>query len=335
MIMSDILKEAKDKILTHEYSKAAELYNKYLENEKNKSDPEIWAELGSVLQKQKDYYKSIDAFGNAVDLQPENPEYYYKLGSVLMDIHNYAEARVYFEKAAELSDDIKYKCKVGDSLGYLREYDKALVLYNLLLTKHPDTAEIYCRLAKIQKHLGRLGDSVKSKEKEMEIRIKDVTDNPNAETWYKYADINANLHIWDKAKYGFEKSLEFEDSADTHLRLAAVLAEMNDETAEAEFEKAEAIDPKDFDFIMTEAEVLCKLNMYDLSIKYYIKALDLKNVHADAWAGIAYNLLKLGRKDEAKAFFEMGKATVAVPQLPWADKLHKSYKTEALDKELS
>ncbi|MDO5844957.1 MAG: hypothetical protein Q4Q53_07425, partial [Methanocorpusculum sp.] len=60
----------------------------------------------------------------------------------------------------------------------------------------------------------------------------------------------------------------------------------------------------------------------------------LRSVHAEAWIGIAFALLKTNRKDEAKAFFEMAKASSAVRELPWEDKLHKSFKTDELDKEL-
>ena len=43
----------------------------------------------------------------------------------------------------------------------------------------------------------------------------------------------------------------------------------------------------------------------------------------------------MNQKDDARAFFEMAKATGSMRELPWADKLHKSYKTEALDQAFS
>ncbi len=85
---------------------------------------------------------------------------------------------------------------------------------------------------------------------------------------------------------------------------------------------------------MKVAYVITYLELYEDAIGYYTKALELRTVHADAWAGIAYDLLKMGNTADAKAFFEMAKASAAVRELPWADKLHRSDKTKALDAEL-
>lgn len=95
--------------------------------------------------------------------------------------------------------------------------------------------------------------------------------------------------------------------------------------------KAAAFDSEDFAFLMMQADVLTRLELFEESIHYYSKALELRSVHADAWAGIAYDLLKMGQIEEAKAFFEMAKASSSLRELPWADKLHKSEKTNALD----
>lgn len=332
--MSDILAEAENKISLHEYESAEKIYRNYLE--KNPSDDKVWNSLGIVLQKEKKFYEASDAFGTASDLDTNNSVYYFNLGNVLAEIHRYAEAKAVFEKAAEISDDIRYQFKVGDMLGFLGQYDKALLLYSLLLTKYQDNPGLYRRMTVVQNHLGRTADALVSAGKEMEVRQKLIETEPNAMNWYKYADLKARLSLWDEAKIGLEKSLEFEESADTHMRLGAVLVMLKmHEEADAEFEKAASFDPRDFDFLMTLADRLCSIAQYESAIKYYTRALELRSVHADAWVGIAYALMKTERVEEAKAFFEMAKASSAVRELQWADKLHKSDKTDALDKGLS
>ncbi|MDO5845977.1 MAG: tetratricopeptide repeat protein, partial [Methanocorpusculum sp.] len=225
--------------------------------------------------------------------------------------------------------------KVGDMLGYLGKYDEALVLYTLLASRYPLDPGLYRRMAVVYNALGRTTDAAAALAKEMELREKIVRETPTPSSLYKYADTKTRLHLWEEAEAGFRQSLNMEESADTHLRLGAVLIEQGktDEGRE-EFKKAAEFDPRDFTFLMREADILTQLGMYEDAISCYTRALDLRSVHADAWAGIAYSLLRLHKYDDAKAFFAMAKASAAVRELPWADKLHKSPKTAALDTEL-
>lgn len=330
-MMPDILGDAKYKISIHEYGDAEKLYREYLE--KNNSDAAVWNDLGLVLLKEKKFYEAADAFAAAADFEPENDVFLFNLGNALAAVHGYVEAKAVFEKAASLSDNIRYQFKVADMLGYLGEHEKALLVYSLLLTKYPNNPGLYKRMAVVQRHLGRASDAMSSSVKEREIRKKLVDEQPNASNWYKYAELEVRLGMFGEAKFGFERSLELEDSADTHLMLGVVLHAMK-KTAEAmgEFEKAAAHDPRDFEMIMRLGDELTLLREYERAIVYYTKALELRNVHADAWVAIAYALLKMGKADDAKAFFEMAKASSIIRNLNWADKMHKSFKTEELDK---
>ena len=112
---------------------------------------------------------------------------------------------------------------------------------------------------------------------------------------------------------------------------------MNGKPAEgvAEYETAAEISGENFSLLSEIAESATKFKMYDAAIRVYTRALAVRNINGDAWAGIAYALLMLNQKDDARAFFEMAKATGSMRELPWADKLHKSYKTEALDQAFS
>lgn len=320
-------------VLGHSYEEAEKLYREYLET--NGQDASVWTLLGEVLLKEQKFYDAADAYSTALDFDKENPQYMYNLGTVLAQLHEYEEARALFEQAAKLSDNIRYQFKVGDMLGYLGKYDEALVLYTLLMSRYPLDPGLYRRVAIVYAALGRVGDAAKALAKELELRQRIVIEAPSASALYKFADTKARLHLWDEAEEAFRTSLEMEESADTHMRLGAVLAELGQtDEAKKEFARAADMDPRDFLFLMKQADVLTKLGMFEDSITYYTRALELRSVHADAWAGIAYALLRMKKTDEAKAFFEMAKASAAVRELPWADKLHKNAKTDALDAEL-
>jgi tetratricopeptide (TPR) repeat protein len=330
--MSDtsLILTAKEKTTLHEYDAAEKLYRTYLEEKT--ADSDVWILLGDVLIAQQKYYEAIEAYGTAVDKDLKNPAYLAALGSAYAQIHQYADAKDLFEKAATLSGDFHYQYRVADMLGYMGKHDEALVIYSLLAIKYPDEAGLYKRMATVHTYLGHTDEVTWSTKKELELRKKAVNESPGAFTWFTYADALSRYGLWVEAKEAFLKALCFEENAETHLRIGEILTKLGEsKEASAEFAKAAAFDELDFAFLLHLADHLTKFGLYEESIRYYTKALALRSVHADAWVGIAYDLLKLDQKEEAKAFFEMAKATTAVRELPWGDKLHKSEKTHALD----
>lgn len=330
--MSDtsLILTAKEKTTLHEYDAAEKLYRTYLEEKP--ADSDVWILLGDVLIALQKYYEAIEAYATAVDNDMKNPAYLAALGSAYAQIHQYADAKDLFEKAATLSGDFHYQYRVADMLGYMGKHDEALVIYSLLAIKYPEEAGLYKRMATVHTYLEHTDEATWSTKKELELRRKAVNQSPSAFTWYTYADALSRCGQWTEAKEAFLKALSFEENAETHLRIGDTLAKLGDNNgASAEFEKAAAVDERDFAFLLKLADHLTKLGLYEESIRYYTKSLVLRSVHADAWVGIAYDLLKLDQKEEAKAFFEMAKATAAIRELPWGDKLHKSDKTHALD----
>ncbi len=330
MADSSLILSAKEKTVLHEYDAAQHLYRKYLEEDPANSYVRIL--LGDVLTAQKNFYDAIDAYDSALSYDPDNPEYLVALGSAYANIHQFSDAKILFEKAAKISGNLRHQYLVGDMLGYLGKYDEALVLYTLLALSHPDEPGLYKRMATVHHHLNRPAEEMMSTSKELILRKKVVDEHPDASAWFKYADALFRCERYDEAKEAFLQALTYEENAQIHLRLGETLYKLNDVPgALGQFDEAARFDPRDFAFLVQMADHLTNLGLYDASITYYTKALDLRSVHADTWVGIAYDLLKLGRLEEANAFFEMAKASDAVRELPWADKLHKSQKTAALD----
>ena len=130
-----------------------------------------------------------------------------------------------------------------------------------------------------------------------------------------------------------KRSILRRENPEYHIFLGSARV-MNGRTTEgvAEYELAAELSCEDFSFLSEIAESATKFKMYEAAIRIYTRALAVRNINGDAWAGIAYALLMLDQKTESRAFFEMAKATGSMREIPWAGKLHKSYKTEALDR---
>ncbi|MDE2519600.1 MAG: tetratricopeptide repeat protein [Methanocorpusculum sp.] len=315
------------------FSDAADIYRSLLEIEENKTDPTLWCGLGRVLMLDQQFYDAIDAFTTAAGLDPENSEIMAALGDALATVHEYDEAKLWFEKAASLKDNIRYKLRAGDMLAYLGKYDEALVYYTLLSSKYPDNADLLHNKGKVLHHLGRTTDAMNTILEEIRLRKDMVEKSPDARSYAKLAAAYKRIALWQEAEEAYVEAVRLApENPEYHMFLGSSLV-MNGKVAEgvAEYEAAAEISGEDFSRLSEIAESATKFKMYEAAIRIYTRALAVRNINGDAWSGIAYALLMLDQKTEAQAFFEMAKATGSMREIPWADKLHKSYKTEALD----
>lgn len=316
------------------YADAADIYRSLLENAENKTDAALWCGLGRVLMQDQQFYDAIDAFTTADGLAPENPEIMAALGDALATVHEYEEAKLWFEKAASLADNIRYQLRAGDMLAYLGKYDEALVYYTLLSSKYPDNADLLHNKGKVLHHLGRTTDAMNTILAEIQLRKDMVEQSPDARSYAKLAAAYKRISLWQEAEDAYAEAVKLApENPEYHMFLGSARV-MNGKETEglAEYEKAAELSSENFSFLSEIAESATKFKMYEAAVRIYTRALAVRNINGDAWAGIAYALLMLDQKTEAKAFFEMAKATGSMREIPWADKLHKSYKTEALDR---
>ena len=117
------------------------------------------------------------------------------LGDALAAVHEYEEAKLWFEKAAGLEDNIRYLLKAGDMLAYLGKYDEALVFYTLLSSKYPENADLLHRKAKVLHHLQRKSDAMA----EIRLRKAEVEHSPTAVSYAKLAAAYKRISLWQEA----------------------------------------------------------------------------------------------------------------------------------------
>ncbi len=333
MTASPLVLTAENALKSHDYTAAEAAYREILADSVYSSDASVWHAFGDVLATEQKYYEAVDAYTSAVQLDPENAGYMADLGESLATIHEYEEAKIWFEKAAQISDTIRYQFKVGDMLGYLGKYDEALVFYTLLSSRYPDEPDLLRRKAKVLHHLGRRADALTVLTEEIALRKAVIARDQDAESHYQLGKTYGMSGLWYEAEEELAAAVRMDPANPEYHRKygVALLTGKHIEAGLAEFETAAELAGTDFLFLVGLAETLVKLHLYDASIRFYTKSLAVHNVSGDAWTGIAYCLLMQDRRDEARAFWEMAKAADCIRGLPWVDKVHKSSKTEALD----
>jgi tetratricopeptide (TPR) repeat protein len=83
-----------------------------------------------------------NAFNNKLNAmksqQTNDPEHYYNLGNLYVDIQNYAEALIQFEKAVELSPEYTAaRINKGNCYYMLKDYDQAIATFKTILDYEP------------------------------------------------------------------------------------------------------------------------------------------------------------------------------------------------------
>lgn len=326
---ADILSRADELCSDFEYSAAEKICREYLAE--HPEDDIVWTKLGQVLRKTEDLTGACEACESAFDIQPEKHEYAENLGDTLALLHSFEEAQALFEKAAESGAGLYPRLRIGDMLFFRGKTAEAAKVMEKLAEEYPDEPDVYHRLYVIYKADGK--DAAEDAlEKEIALRKTRAEEINGAAEYLLLGTAYLEKKAYEEAKEAAGKSLSVEESPDAYLLLGRAYAKAGklSEAKEA-FSKGISCEPKNLTFILETADTLTELGFFDDAVSAYTKALELRNIRADTWASLAYALLMLGKKEEAQAFFEMAKASAAVRELKWADKLHKSDKTRALD----
>ena len=327
---ADRISCAEEKIAAFEYDAAESLFREYLTE--MPEDDAVWAKLGLLLRKTGDLTGSVDAFGTAFDLKPENPGYAENLGEALISLHSFEEADSLFKKAEENDNRVYPKIRQCDILFFRGKTAEAEAKAESLLRQYPDDPEIRHRLFLIYEDEGKSLKADDALKQECVLRKSLAEKTSGALEWLLYGRACLQKKAYADAVSAAEKSLSLEKGPDACLLLGEAHGKAGEiSAAKKAFSDAVSCEPKNLSLLLETADIMTELSFYDEAVSLYTRALELRNIRADTWSSLAYALLKLGKKEEAKAFFEMAKASAAVRELKWPDKLHKSEKTRALD----
>jgi len=100
--------------------------------------------LGSTYYSQNEYDKAIEAYQNAIGLNPKDDDAYNNIGVVYGKKGEYAKAIDACQKAIELNpkSDNAYN-NLGNTYGYKKEYDEAIEAYKKAIELNPKNASAY------------------------------------------------------------------------------------------------------------------------------------------------------------------------------------------------
>lgn len=194
---------------------------------------------------------------------------------------------------------VAYKV-LGAVFGSTGRNDKALDIYQTVLSLYPDDAESHCNLGNILRALGRLDKAKESYEKAINLKPDFAFAHNNL------GNIFESLGRLDKAEESFIQATKLKPNvAEIHANLANVLQKLEKlEDSEKSFKKAISLNPQLAEAHTNLGKTLKDLGKLTEAEASYRKAIDLKPSSSEAFYRLGRTLQECGKLDEAVVNFQ-------------------------------
>lgn len=224
---------------------------------------------------EKDPFKAIELYTEAIELMPDMTEAYINRGKLRHDIGDYAKAMIDYEEALKLNpnDAMVYfnsgnlRDTMGDKNGAVKDFDRAIAL-------DPYYAGAYLNRGNVKRDLGDIAGALKDFDKAIEINQSD------AAAYNNRAIVLMELGDFDKALDAVNDALVYErdDFAIWETKGEICMKMDNYKGAEFAFTKAIVLNPKNKESIKYRAACYRKMAELETDSEkktdYLSKALD-------------------------------------------------------------
>ena len=186
-------------------------------------NPEVYNNLGTVLQGQGKLDEAIENYRKAVSLKPDFALSYTNLGKALKEQNKLDEAAENHRKAVLIEPDFAMAYNnLGTVLQEQNKLDEAIEKYWRAISLQPDFAGAYSNLGKVLQEQGKLDDAMKKYRKAVSLE-------PDfAMAYYNLGKLLQEQNKLDEAAENYRKAILIEpDFAMAYNNLGTVLQEQN------------------------------------------------------------------------------------------------------------
>jgi len=235
-----IFRQASMYFETHQYQKASEYYNTYIQRNEKEQDLYLsssYHNIGNVLNKQGEYESALEFYSKSLEINKSAPEgsdilvagSYKNMGSVYNNQGDYEKALEFYSKSLELEKLVSSEDHPGIATSFNNigtvyfsqgEYDKALEYFFKALKidqsfhrdNHPDLAIAFYNIAKVYDSQREYDKALEYFSKSLEIRKGAYGDNhPDvALSYHKIGSVYNAKEEYPKAIEYYLKALEIE-----------------------------------------------------------------------------------------------------------------------------
>ena len=128
--------------------------------------------LGLARNTRGDLHGALDAYRDSIRLEPERAATRLRLGEVLLELGRLEEARIHFETVQRMeSEPAAALFGLGRLAELADEHERAVELFEQVLTRQPDASAVHYPLAQAYRALGREDDAETQLERRGDRRV--------------------------------------------------------------------------------------------------------------------------------------------------------------------
>ncbi|NET41317.1 tetratricopeptide repeat protein [Okeania sp. SIO2B3] len=128
-------------------------------------------ELGEKFLEQQQWDKAVNAYHQAIKLNPNFSWSYYKLGQALTKLQKWDEAITAYRQAIKLNPDFPWSYhNLGNALIKLEKYSEAVVAYRQILKINPDSYWDYNKLGEALVNVGEFEQAIVSYQTAIQLK---------------------------------------------------------------------------------------------------------------------------------------------------------------------
>ncbi len=264
--------------------------------------PGAWLATGHIYEEDNRFQDAVDAYLRARELDPGNTDLDLRIGNLYMKLGDSAKARKYMSAGIEsgaASPEVVYN--YGAALLREKRYHLAVNPLRKAVAMKPDLAPGWRALAQALRLSDRPGPAVAAYEKALEF-------GDDARLRFNLASCQAKSGDSAGAVASYRLSIELDPtfrSAYRNLSNTLFRAKRYAEAIEA-YEQQLAVDPDKYTIYFNQGYSLFQLERYDEAVDRYELALEEKET-ADLFNNIGAAYDKLGRKEDARSYYELAK----------------------------
>ena len=192
--------------LKGELDRAADMYERALEIRPENGG--IWSNYGQTLYLAKNFMEAEKAFLKAVDLLPTRSEPYNNLGNIYSRRKELGRAVEMYQKAIEREPEelTQVLVNLGDTYREMGGFGDAREVFEGILERGPELADVYYRLGRVEREAGRTKAALEAFRRAAEL------DPGHAKVRVQWGEVLAENGDWGQAARLFQAAVEIDST---------------------------------------------------------------------------------------------------------------------------
>jgi tetratricopeptide (TPR) repeat protein len=292
----------------------------------------VWSILGAANKNLGNIERAIEAFTNALKLEPQNSDGFVNLGNTYKDQGKYEDAIVAYETAITINHkNTKAYNNLGVTFREHGNYEKAIDALNHVIMLEPKNAMAFNNLGNVYRDLKLYQQAEENYNEAIELKENYatayhnlgqnfyaqnkldeamdaynqalMTQNNYAEVYNSIGMLLRDQNLFEHAIKAYQNAISLSPNyAVAHYNLGNLLKDRGDFDCAIKFyEKAISLNPQHAASFNNMGHALQELGKIDGSLENYIKAIELQPKFVEAHSNLAATWKEKGKLDEAIA----------------------------------